>query len=365
MGPALLLSGVALFAALYAPQPMLPALERLYGAPPGSAGWGMGLPLAALVVFSPVYPRIGLPAGWTIAGGLCGVALAGTAAAFAPTMAWFVAFRFLQGAALAAVPALAFALLPTVYPDRARSLAGVLVAGNAVGGALGRVLGGVLADGLGVRAALVTLSLPALPLAALVLGSRTRTVAPPAVYSLREWPLYAVGAAILFVNLFISNLLPYRLEAAGFSQTAIGVFYVAYAAGVVGGGLGGMLAERAGESAALRIALCVALASLWVLGLAPGPLLFAGFALMLLGLFAAQGIAGGLAGRCGSGVAGTYVAAYYLGGALAGLVYPPFVAAGFSAATVLAAAVVVGVLALSRRAASRVMPERAPAARSQ
>jgi YNFM family putative membrane transporter len=330
---------------------MLPAIERLYGAPPGSAGWAMGLPLAALVIFSPLYPRLPLPAGLVIGGGLCGVALAGVAAALAPDLTLFALFRFLQGAALAAVPALAFALLPTIYPRRVRALVGLLVAGNAVGGALGRVLGGVLADELGVRGALAVLSLPALPLALFVLQNRTRVEALPAVYSLQGWPLYSVGAAILFVNLFVSNLLPYRLEAAGFSQAAIGLFYLAYAAGILGAGLGGMLAERMGDLTALRIALAVVLVSFPMLGLAPGPLLFAGFALMLLGLFAAQGIAGGLAGRRGSGVAGTYIAAYYLGGALAGLIYPPFVAAGLVTGSAVTAAVVLVVLALARRAA--------------
>jgi YNFM family putative membrane transporter len=311
----------------------------------------MGLPLAALVIFSPLYPRLPLPAGWLIGGGLCGVALAGVAAALAPNLTLFALFRFLQGAALAAIPALAFALLPTIYPHRARWLIGVLVAGNAVGGTMGRVLGGVLADGLGVQGALIALSLPALPLALFVLNNRARVSLVPPVYSLREWPLYSVGAAILFINLFVSNLLPYRLEAVGFSKTAIGLFYLAYLAGIAGGGLGGMLAERAGELTAMRVVFGIVLASFPMLELAAGPLLFAGFALMLLGLFAAQGIAGGLAGRRGSGVAGTYVAAYYLGGALAGLAYPPFVEAGFGAGTTVTVALVLVVLVLTRRAA--------------
>ena len=41
----MLFSGVALYSALYAVVPLLPLLERLFGAPPGAAGPGMGLPL--------------------------------------------------------------------------------------------------------------------------------------------------------------------------------------------------------------------------------------------------------------------------------------------------------------------------------
>jgi len=38
VGLAVLLSGVALYSALYAVVPLLPLLERLFGAPPGAAG---------------------------------------------------------------------------------------------------------------------------------------------------------------------------------------------------------------------------------------------------------------------------------------------------------------------------------------
>ena len=38
----MLFSGVALYSALYAVVPLLPLLERLFGAPPGAAGPGMG-----------------------------------------------------------------------------------------------------------------------------------------------------------------------------------------------------------------------------------------------------------------------------------------------------------------------------------
>lgn len=53
-----------------------------------------------------------------------------------------------------------------------------------------------------------------------------------------------------------------------------------------------------------------------------------GFVLMMAGIFTAQAIAGGVSGRGGSGVSGTYVAAFYLGGTVAGLVYPPFIGHG-------------------------------------
>ncbi|MER3461933.1 MAG: MFS transporter, partial [Armatimonadota bacterium] len=60
---AVLLSGTLLYAALYSTVPLLPGLERLFGAPPGSAGLGISLPFLALVLLSPLVPRLRLPAG--------------------------------------------------------------------------------------------------------------------------------------------------------------------------------------------------------------------------------------------------------------------------------------------------------------
>lgn len=345
-------TGVVLFCALYAPQPILPALERLYAAPPGTAGAAMSAPLVALVAGAWIYPRLPWPAGWIVGGGLAGVALFGVLAAYAPTLPLFVGFRFLQGSAIAAVAGLAFALVAHLYPDRATSLAGLLVSGNALGGAIGRVLGGVLAERLGVRHAILLLSLPALPLAVLFLRARTLLVLELTRPATGSRSLYVVGGAILFTNLLVSNLLPYHLERLGFGQARIGLFYLAYLAGIAGGGTGGVLAGRLGAGRALVCAFGLVCVSIAVMATARSPFaLFGGFVAMLFGLFAAQGIAGGVAGRRGGGVSGTYVSAYYLGGALAGLAIPLLLPRGFTAGLVLAGTVVLFAGGLSPLAA--------------
>lgn len=358
-GPALLLTGVVLFCALYAPQPMLPAIERLYGAPPGAAGAAMSAPLLALVLASWVYPRLRLRAGWILGGGLAGVTVFGALAAYAPSLSLFVAFRFCQGACIAAVPGLAFALVARLYPDRTQTLAGLLVSGNALGGALGRVVGGVVAELLGVREAILLLSLPALPLGVVFLRDRTRLQLPVARHEGSAWPLYAVGATILFINLLVANLLPYRLERLGWGQARIGVFYLAYLAGIAGGSLGGVAAGRLGAPQALACAFGLVLVSLAGMSLARSPVaLFGGFVAMLFGLFAAQGVAGGVAGRRGGGVSGAYVSAYYFGGGVSGLCVPLLLPRGFTAGLGVAAVAALGGLGLSRRALQEPGPGR-------
>ncbi|HEU4741674.1 MAG TPA: MFS transporter [Meiothermus sp.] len=323
---AVLLSGTLLYAALYSTVPLLPAMERLFGSAPGSAGLGISLPFIALVLLSPLVPRIRLPVGQVLGGGLLLVGLFGGIAALAPTLEVWLAARALQGAAAAAVPGLSLALVPRLFPHRAQEMAGLWVAGNVLGGGLGRALGGFLGDALGERLALLLLTLPvAIPAFWLLRERETLTLSAP-TYSLKAWPLYLIGFSLLFINFFTANLLPYRLEALGLSKAQIGGVMLAYLAGIPGSALAGPLVRRLGEVRAVRLAF-----SLVVLGLLvqipDRPLvILLGFVVMMAGLFTAQGICGGASGRQGSGVSGTYVAAFYLGGTVAGIAYPPFLA---------------------------------------
>lgn len=350
---AVLLSGTLLYAALYSTVPLLPALERLFGTPPGSAGLGISLPFLALVLLSPLVPRLRLPVGRVLGGGLLLVGLFGVVAALAPGLEVWTLARGLQGAAAAAVPGLSLALLPRLFPNRAQQMAGVWVAGNVLGGGLGRALGGMLGEALGVRLALLVLTLPVAVPALWLLRERSTLDLPAPRYSLSSWPLYWLGFSLLFINFFVANLLPYRLEALGLSQAQIGGVMLAYLAGIPGSALTGRLAARLGEVGALRLAFGVVAAGL-LLQFPDRPwLILLGFVLMMAGLFTAQGLGGAASGRLGSGVSGTYVAAFYLGGTTAGLVYPPFLHLGAGPALGLA----MSVAALSWGLAARALRE--------
>lgn len=321
---ALIPSGILLYIATYCVVPMLPGLERLFGQPPGSAGLGISLPFLLLVLLSPLVPRIRLPVGRVVGGGLLGVGLFGVLGALAPNLESWIVLRGLQGAAAAAVPGLSLALLPRLFPHRGAQLAGFWIAGNVLGGGVGRGLGGLFADWFGARLAIVLLSLPVALIALFVLQGRDTFSLPAPRYSLAAWPLYLVGFALLFINFFTANLLPYRLEALGLSQAQIGGIFFAYLAGIPGSALAGGLVKRLGEVLAFRLAFAVVALGLLV-QLPSQPLtILLGFVLMMAGIFTGQAIAGGVSGRGGSGVSSTYVAAFYLGGTLAGLVYPPF-----------------------------------------
>jgi len=324
VGLAVLLSGVALYSALYAVVPLLPLIEKLFDAPPGAAGPGVGLPLLLLVLLSPLVPRLSLPAGVILGGGLLLVGLGGLLGALSPSLFLWTLLRLLQGVGAALVPALAIALVPVLFPQRALEMAGIYMAGNVLGGGLGRVLAGLLAEGGGARGALLLLSLPALLLGLFLLRtpSRLPPLGPPR-YDLRAWPLYLVGGILLFLNLFLANLLPYRLLEMGFGPGEVGLLYLAYLFGIPGSALSGVLSRKFGPVATFRLAFLGTILGMALL-LLPPPGLVLGFVLMMAALFTAQSLASGAAGRRGAGVSGAYVAGFYLGGTLAGLLYPLF-----------------------------------------
>jgi len=324
VGWALIPAGVFLYVALYSVVPLLPGFERLFGEKPGSAGLGISLPFLVLVLLSPLIPRIRLPVGTVVGGGLLLVGVFGVLGALMPGLGGWIVFRTLQGAAASAVPGLSLALLPRLFPSRGAELAGFWIAGNVLGGGVGRGLGGLFADWFGERLAIVLLSLPVVLVALFVLRGRDTFRLPEPRYTLSAWPLYLLGFSLLFINFFIANLMPYRLEALGLTQAQIGGIFFAYLAGIPGSALAGALVKRLGEVVAFRLAFTVVALGL-LIQIPQNPLLILlGFVLMMAGIFTGQAMAGGVSGRGGSGVSSTYIATFYLGGTVAGMVYPPF-----------------------------------------
>lgn len=85
-------------------------------------------------------------------GGLAAFAAASLGCALAPGVAWLVVARAAQGIGGAALAVTGFALVAAAYEGPARGRAfGVFFAVSAVGAALGPLLGGALAEGLGWR----------------------------------------------------------------------------------------------------------------------------------------------------------------------------------------------------------------------
>jgi MFS family permease len=79
-------------------------------------------------------------------------------AALAPTLAWLVVLRGVQGLACSAIPPMVMGLLSTFYPDRRLAVMGAWAAANGVGQAIGPPTGGLVNGAWGWRTIFVLLA---------------------------------------------------------------------------------------------------------------------------------------------------------------------------------------------------------------
>lgn len=372
---ALFFAGVATFAQLYSPQGVLPSIAADIGVSPATASLTISVATAGVAMsvlpWAFVAERIGRARAMSIAA--AAAALLGVLVPFAPSFGVLLCGRFLEGVALGAVPAIAMAYIgDEIVADHSARAAGVYVAGTTIGGLLGRVVAGPVADatdwrvgvllvaGLCAAAAIAFIALlPArrrdprdgrpMPLrrfAARVHGALRR----PALLALYAHPFLLMGA---FVALY--NYIGFRLESPPFalSTALVSLLYFAYLAGTWSSAHVGRWIARFGRGPALLACLATMAAGI-LITIAPFvPVIVAGIAIATAGFFAAHAIVAAWVPAQAPEAAGEasaiYSLSYYLGSSVlgwaAGLVFTTAgwaatagVLAGFVAAASLIAA---------------------------
>lgn len=340
---ALFLAGFATFSLLYCVQPLLPEFTRDYGISPAQSALALSLTTGALAfaiflsgALSQMLPRRSLMFGSMALAALCNVL-----AALAPTWPMLLAVRFLEGAVLGGVPAVAMAYLAEeVHAGDLGKAMGLYVAGTAFGGMMGRVGMGLLVELGSWRMAMATLGVLGLAAAggfALLLPASVRFTVRPG-FDGREhartwaghlahrdlWRLFAIGFVLtsIFVTLF--NYAGFRLSAAPFSlgQTAISLIFLSYITGIFVSPWAGHLADRFGRRKPLALALAT-MAVGAAITIPPNlPLMTLGILLVTVGFFAAHAIASGwigqLAGAAKGHASSLYLLFYYLGSSITG-----------------------------------------------
>ncbi len=149
---AVFLAGIAVFLVLYETQGLLPAIRDAYGIDGPTASLTVSATNVAmacfLIPFSMLAPRIGHAR--QIGAGVIVAAILALVLPFTPTPELLIAVRFLQGLAIASVPATAMAYLSLRLPPAALPGAiGVYIAGNTIGGLCSRLLTGLASELLG------------------------------------------------------------------------------------------------------------------------------------------------------------------------------------------------------------------------
>jgi MFS transporter, YNFM family, putative membrane transport protein len=335
-------AGVATFALLYTPQPLLPLLSSAFDASPAAASLAMSAGTAALALaiipVSSLSEVCGRRAVMTVS--LLAAAVLGLTAPLAVNLPMLVAIRVLEGFALAGVPATAMAYLAEEVEksDLGRAM-GLYIAGNAIGGLSGRVIAGILAEHGGWRVATAGVSALALACAiafAAVLprsafftpsALRLRVLGGTLARNLADTGLlrlYLVGFALMGAFVTVYNYLTFRLSAApfGLSTSVIGALFTVYLAGTYSSTLAGRLADRAGRRGVLAAGVVVAIGGIALTLPASVFCIVAGLVVLTAGFFAAHSVAsgwvGGRARVAPAQASALYLCLYYIGSSAAG-----------------------------------------------
>ncbi|WP_159084991.1 MFS transporter [Planctomonas deserti] len=358
---ALFLAGFATFALLFSPQAFLPAL---------SAEFAVDADAAAVTVSATALGVAAGVLGWASVSNRVGrlrairmslvlALLFAVAIPFLPNLGSVVVVRFAEGLALGAAPAVGMAYIAERVDGRwAAHAAGTFVAGNTVGGIVGRLTSGLAADIGGWRLAFgVSTEVAALAIAAFLILSRRlydREASPSggsagrAVWlNLRDpymLALYLQGFLLMGAFGAVYNFFGYRVQAPPFDQPAwiSSALFLVYLTGSVAAQRSGALAARMGTARTLVVGSAAILVSLPLMASDLLAVMVGGLILFTIGCFTAHPIASGLSARSARAGRAQSTALYqiaWLGGTslfgwLGGLAYA---AAGWTATLALVA----------------------------
>ena len=316
----LVAAGIATFAQIYSPQGALPVIARSLETDAATAALSVSLATlgvaCAVIPWSWVADRIGLLTSMRIA--ITSSAVFGVLVAASPSLEFLLAIRFLEGVALAGLPALAVAYLhEEIHVKYAAVAAAAYISGTTIGGASGRLISGPLAATFGWRPALLAVALTCAVAAGIFLAlmpkprGRRRPVPGDAAITalvgrirscladptLRK--VYATPFLLLSAFVGVYNYLAFRLEAPPFSlaPAIASLIFLAYAAGTISSRWAGNGIPRLGSRRVMLSGLALMLIGVVVMAADWLPALIAGLLILTAGFFITHATAVSWAGR--------------------------------------------------------------------
>ncbi|GJE28706.1 MFS transporter [Methylobacterium organophilum] len=339
---ALFAAGFSTFAVLYGVQPLLPVFADVFAVSPAESSLALSLPCAtlalSLLLVSPISEVLGRKPVMTAS--LFASALLTLAAVFMPSWHGFLVLRALTGIAASGLPAVAMAYLSEEMHGRAIGLSmGLLIGGNALGGMVGRLLAGIIADhaswrwGLGIIGVLALLAafafLYGLPASRRFERHAMRWREVPGTFTQHfrdaglPWlflePFLLMGGFVCVYNYIGFRLLepPFAL-----SQTVIGAIFVVYLAGTASSALTGEIASRLGRRRVLWLAILLGLGGIALTLSSSLILIILGIVVVTVSFFGAHSVASSWIGRRAlrdrAQASAIYLCMYYLGSSVLG-----------------------------------------------
>ncbi|HXA52081.1 MAG TPA: MFS transporter [Candidatus Acidoferrum sp.] len=329
-------AGFCAFTTLFAPQPLLPMLARLFAITPGRASLlvtastlavAMAAPFAGVVADRFGRKRVIVPAAFLLA---VPTLLAATATSFEQLLFW----RFLQGVFTPGIFAVIIAYVNEEWQDGAGAATAAYITGTVLGGFTGRVLAAFVAAHAGWRWAFVALGainlLGAIAIRAWLPPGRRFTRAcsnaPVAAAMLRHLrnprlvATYAVGFCVMFTLLGTFTYVNFYLAAPPFrlSTAALGQLFAVYLVGAVITPRAGRMIDRMGHRFALLVAFSGGAAGIALTLIPSLPVVLVGLTLTCTGVFIANSAGSSYVGSAATvsraSAVGLYVTFYYVGG---------------------------------------------------
>jgi MFS transporter, YNFM family, putative membrane transport protein len=352
---AVTLCGVCAFLGLYCTQPMLPMLEDLFHASKTAVGMTVSAATLGVALSAPIFGALAerLPRKRVVVLAVLGVSLPTLLAATSTSLAQLIFWRFLQGITVPGIIAVVITYIGEEWPpDRVALIMSFYVSGTALGGFIGRLTSGIIADHFSWRASFVALGVASLAGAAAISFWLPRgTRRPPQttqradqrfIYQVqgllrnrRLLATYAVGFNVLFSMVGVFTWITFYLSAPPFhlSTTALSSLFFVYLIGLVVTPAAGYLITQVGLRAGIAGAILCSIAGVLLTLERSLPLVIAGLTLLSSGVFISQTASSShlrVASPSGARVtsAGLYITCYYLGGATAGVLPGAFWAIG-------------------------------------
>lgn len=364
-------AAIATFTQMYSPQGILPEIAADLGVTPELSSWSVGVTTSgvalAVLPWARVSDRIGRVSAMRIA--IVASSVLGLATPLVSDIGALLVMRFLTGIALAGLPGIAIpALTETVRPKDLGSAVGAFIAGNALGGLIGRLTAGLFTDTFGwVGGMLAVAVLSAIAsLVFLVVVPRTRVSPGPGLPVIRAalQNLRNRRVAVLLLQGFllmggftvVFNFIAFHLEHPpfGLSVAQTSWLFLSYLAAMVASPVAWRIAGRVQPTTVLLASTGITIASLLLMLVPSLPVTVVAVFIFTGAFFGAHGIANGLVGLRAAGTPAAsqapalYTLSFYIGtsvfSVLGGMV---FTAAGWSGSIALSTLTMLGVAALA------------------
>jgi YNFM family putative membrane transporter len=349
---AVCLCGVFAFLDLYVTQPLLPMFSHIFHEPKSVVGSTVSAATLGVAISAPILGALAerLSRKRVIVTSIVALAVPTLLAATSPGLLTLDTWRFLQGLILPGIFAITITYIGEEWDHHAVPVVmSIYVSGTALGGFLGRITAGLVAEHFNWRWSFVLLAIYTLIGAAMVarwLPTETRPM-PQMPYpgllaqigsmlahfrNLRLVATFGVGFGMLFTLVSAFTYITYYLADPPFrlSTAALSYLFAIYLVGLIVTPAGGYLVTRIGMRAGIAVAICCSLVGvlltlshlLWIV-------VIAGLGLVCTGVFIAQATANSFLRHAAApgtraSAAGLYICCYYIGGTVGG-VLPSYV----------------------------------------